>query len=642
MKKALILLFSFCTAIVVAYAEAKPDLVYADTSNTDSSQLYSALYYTQLARSTKRINDNAVLFSYNKVYRQHIFGNDLFNFTDVLQHNPNFVSIYYSPDFPLNRALFRGHLIPTDGGLLDRLYSSKLPQYYYDLLEVQELEILPDGTINPVLYGSNLVSPEVYFAWQGGLFSGNMLKFRLARMLNRHLSLLAFISYSDLKRMHFYHGGGISNMYRSWYDDHSLISLHGYNPYSLTNKSGFRLHYDNNVRWSMRYSYSDIRQDLAYHSDSLLLTDTLFNLAYNENRNYLHQMDAMLELPVGDKFLWRNIGKLESFLQQEIPISRTLGGVFATQGSSHNSTMQSAGMQFLFAPVPNDTISLQYAVNRFYVETADIRHTTTHHTKVLAENKFQSPDFDRVTITTNGGVEFLRTNGRDTKKYPMYSANGEVKFGDFTTQIYSKLSLIPNTTEYILPKNEKSSPLHSSENYFLHGITIHYQFPVASIHGGYSLMVGGTRYRDFWHNGQSPSNFDETQRIYSAGFSLGQVGLLSTYNNIYISNESPALKSYSGLRLHFNRQNETRHFYTDFSYVYLSEREFGDGLRNYGGYPHWGRPIHDVCVKLAAEIETFRVFWKIDNILNRNNSYVPGYVMPGLVFRWGFSWNIVG
>jgi len=172
LKKALILLFSFCTAIVVAYAEAKPDLVYADTSNTDSSQLYSALYYTQLARSTKRINDNAVLFSYNKVYRQHIFGNDLFNFTDVLQHNPNFVSIYYSPDFPLNRALFRGHLIPTDGGLLDRLYSSKLPQYYYDLLEVQELEILPDGTINPVLYGSNLVSPEVYFAWQGGLFSG--------------------------------------------------------------------------------------------------------------------------------------------------------------------------------------------------------------------------------------------------------------------------------------------------------------------------------------------------------------------------------------------------------------------------------------------------------------------------------------
>jgi hypothetical protein len=59
-------------------------------------------------------------------------------------------------------------------------------------------------------------------------------------------------------------------------------------------------------------------------------------------------------------------------------------------------------------------------------------------------------------------------------------------------------------------------------------------------------------------------------------------------------------------------------------------------------YPHWERSIHDVSIKLSAEIETFRIFWKIDNILNRANSYIPAYVMPGLIFRWGFSWNILG
>ena len=55
----------------------------------------------------------------------------------------------------------------------------------------------------------------------------------------------------------------------------------------------------------------------------------------------------------------------------------------------------------------------------------------------------------------------------------------------------------------------------------------------------------------------------------------------------------------------------------------------------------WGTaPIIDIGTVVTAEIKQFRLYWKVDNILNRNNAYLPGYEMPGIIFRWGFSWTI--
>ena len=662
-KLASILLFALCLSV---FSEEDADItidkiddaVGADTirpqndNDTDSTdidtidtteQLRDSLFNhlnIQEAQARERSFDNAVLFSPFVVRRQHFFGDDLFNWTDVLQRNPNFVSVYYSPDFPLNRALFRGYLIPVENaGLLNRLYSPTLPVYYYDLLEIKEFEILPDGSINPVLFTGKTITPEVYFAWQGGLFDGNMLKFRMMRNLSKNLSLSAFISHSDLKRMQFYHGGGVAQLYQTYHSDLTKISIRGNNPFSYNNRSGMTFNYENNFRANVRYSYADIRQDLAFHTDSILLTDTLYSIAYSEARNYLHQIDATLEFPFGERFLWRNLGKIESAEQREYPISRIQSGKFITDNISKNKTLQSAGMQFLFAPVPNDTISIQYAVNRFISETSSVIDTVSHHTRIIAENKFISPNADRITLTTNGGIEFLKTNARDTRKYPAYSANADFKFGNFRTQLYSKLELIPATHSY-RPQFEKGFIyMRYNESYNLNGINLHYQFPVASIHGGYSYMIGGESYNNFWQ--RLPYYQSEFKNVFSAGGSLGQIGIISMFSNWFFSDKLPTFKSYSGLRFHFNQNGQTRHFYTDITYNYWSKRDiyFWYG---FGDYMHWNRPIHDISLKLAAEIETFRVFWKIDNILNRTNSYVPGYIMPGLIFRWGFSWNILG
>jgi hypothetical protein len=52
----------------------------------------------------------------------------------------------------------------------------------------------------------------------------------------------------------------------------------------------------------------------------------------------------------------------------------------------------------------------------------------------------------------------------------------------------------------------------------------------------------------------------------------------------------------------------------------------------------WSREIYDLNLEIAVQVKTFRFFSKIDNILNRRIAYMPGYALPGLMFRWGITW----
>ena len=618
--------------------------IFGEETN-DSAQLAQVkdslynLFKNQELYHSERFFDNKTLFSATKILRQHFTGNDYFNYSDALMSNPNFVSLRYSPDFPLNRALFRGYTVPIESGLLNRLYSPVLPFYYYDLLEIKEFEIRPYGNLSPVIFDGKTVTPDVFFAWQGGLFDGNTLKFRMMRNLSDKLSFNAFISYSDLKRTQFYHVGGMAQTYKTYHKDTTKISINGYNPYSMTNKSGISLNYKNNISTNLRYSYSDTRQDLAYRTDSVM-SDTLLNIAWNESRNYLHQIDAAFEIPFGDKFLFRNLGKIETAEQSEFPISRTIRGRLATEGSSHKNTLQSAGSQLYFAPAYFDSVSFQFSVNRYIGDNENITHTVAHNTKFLAENKFVSPNSDNLSLITNGGVEFVRANGGEIKNYPLGLLEVDWEINNLQTQIWGKFGFAPLI--YFEPYENYDEIADGFKGF---GTNLRYLFPAASIHCGYSNLDAKNNEK-YWR-GEEPYRCPEN--VFSLGANLGEIGNFSLFTNWLLSDESPRIKSYSGLRFHFNADSQVRRFYLDAFYNYWSKKSkytgvsIDDGQYSYlGGYAHWARPIHDISFKLTAEIHTFRIFWKIDNFLNRTNSYVPGYIMPGLIFRWGFSWNVLG
>jgi len=627
-----------------------------ETINEEQQQALRNSLFEQLAiqeaHYSERFFDNATLFSPNRILRQHFFGSDWFNWTDALRGNPNFVSVYNSPDFPINRALWRGYTIPMEYSLLNRLYSPTLPWEHYDLLEIREFGISPTGAISPTILDGRTITPDVFFAWQGGLFSGNMLNFRMMRNLSHNLSLSAFISHTDLKRTDFYRTGGIAPMFRTWYRDTTKTVIRGYNPLSYSNRSGFALDYQNNIRVNFRYSYSDLRFDLPYQTDSILAVDTTrqegsrLPIAWNEARNFLNQIDGMLEIPIGDKFLLRNLGRLETVNQRETPLSRTRSGYFATPRSSQNHTVQAAGSQFFFAPVPNDSISIQFSVNRHISQAEDITHTVAHHTKIIAENKFTSPNSDNFSVITRGGAQFIRANASEIETNPLALAEIDWQIGNFSTQFWGRYDIAPLAFSTPFTYNYY---YELGEGFWGFGANLRYQFPAASIHGGYSYMrlpIGSVG--KFWHR---DIPYFQPQNVFSAGGNLGEIGRFSLFTNWFLSDEMPHVKSSSGLRFRFNRDLQVRQFYVETFYNYWSPRSISIGswlnfedftISYIGNYPHWYRAIHDVSLKFTAEVHTFRMFWKIDNFLNRANSYVPGYIMPGIIFRWGFSWNILG
>jgi hypothetical protein len=314
--------------------------------------------------------------------------------------------------------------------------------------------------------------------------------------------------------------------------------------------------------------------------------------------------------------------------------------------------LQSGGTQFYFAPAINDSVSLQVSVNRYISDTSDIVHTVSHHTKIIAENKFCLPNSDNFSAKIDGGVDLIRANGSPVEKYPYGFFGSDLKLSNFQTQLYAKFSITPlsdHIPDY-LPALATGDMYYIYGYHFLSGLNFHYQFPIASINAGYSIKLNNERNEKFWHNGLMPYN--EPFQVFSTGLSLGEIGIVSMFSNWFFNDETPYIKSYSGLRFHFNKEAQIRHFYVDIAYNYWSKRGYYFGIIDYnfdlheekyfGDYPYWNRSIHDVSIKLSAEIETFRIFWKIDNFLNRTNAYIPGYIMPGLIFRWGFSWNILG
>ncbi|MDR0304224.1 MAG: hypothetical protein LBH98_05570 [Chitinispirillales bacterium] len=651
MKKFLtILIFIFC-----------PNAFCQETNDSAEHKnfLYNLLKKQELYVKEQKF-DNETLFSPYIVKRQNFIGSDYFTWEDALMSNPNFTAVRYSPSFAMNRTTFRGYLIPIEDNFLNRLYLPALPFYYQDLLEISEFEILPDGSINKNLFNKLTATPDVFFVWEGGLFEGNLLKFRMLRNLSKKLSLLAFTSYSDLKRKDYFHGGGMADLFTTYETDSTKISIYGYNPYSLINKSGIELNWHGNFSANLRYSYSDIRQDLAYHSDSALQNKTSLSIAYNESNNFLNQLDALVEIPLGDKFLWRNIAKLETVYQYENPISRTRNGNFATYRTQQNNTLQSGGTQFYFAPAISDTVSIQVSANRYISDTCDITYKVAHHIKIVAENKFISQNFDNFSAKIDGGGQFVRANHSKIERYPFASLQADLKINNFRTQFWGKHDIVPMVFSYNNIFSQLQDLLKIANTYFGFGANLHYQFPVASIYGGYSNLItfrneiSSLQNNDnlivnkFWHNNAAP--YENPEQVFSAGGSFGEIKGISLFSNWLFSDQMPYLKSYSGLRFHFNKDLQVRHFYVDISYNYWSKKDWRSNfyfsepltMSPFGNYTHWDRPIHDVSVKLSAEIETFRLFWKIDNFLNRTNSYVPGYIMPGLIFRWGFSWNILG
>ena len=150
-----------------------------------------------------------------------------------------------------------------------------------------------------------------------------------------------------------------------------------------------------------------------------------------------------------------------------------------------------------------------------------------------------------------------------------------------------------------------------------------YQF----VYGISDLTVNGA-----WLNGVAP---------HAASFSSGhRTGAgewkVLTVTSAMISDKKPYVKARGSVSYTTHPLNTKEHIDATLSFDYWSERD----PVMFAGHSDWNVPIYNLNLEISTNIRSFRLFYKVDNLLNQRFAYVPGYYSTGITFRWGINWFI--
>ena len=312
---------------------------------------------------------------------------------------------------------------------------------------------------------------------------------------------------------------------------------------------------------------------------------------------------------------------------------------------SGDITYQGAGGELYYSPTKSDTVSLLTGVNRTVVKRYDKSIKTLFQTNIQLKNSLKNKSIKDKYLNVDGGISIFSLEDSIVVT-PNFSILGSYNYSNFTTQTWIKSAIAPINIPY---DTLNRVTLNSSiDNYLSFGTKLYWHKDKLSLNLGYSDIIGANNstIERYWYDNRTP--YENPSNVFSITPSFGEWHGISATTSWLFSDKLPTFKSTSNINFHFNRNGRSRHLYLNFSYHYWSKKE----ISSFGVHPNsdsitepspvWNRSIHDLGLKITAETKAFRLFWKMDNILNRKNSYIPGYYMPGTIFRWGFSWTVTG
>ncbi len=578
------------------------------------------------------------LFNPYQINRNTFARDDYFNWTEILRGQGEFVPVFYSPQFHFNRALWRGYTIPLSGrsnSLLTGPATIEQRSASFEPIQVETLTLHSDGTVKPSLFPQTRISPQLFLVMENGLFDGNSLELRVMRNLTRNLSLGIFSSYRDLKRDDFTHfAGGMSGFYRGITAlDTANLSFSGRNPLSTNHITTVQMQWKKNATVNVKGHYEDLTNDQIEDYPHFYMgpTSDYDSVWYNRN-DYNSTLNASTEIPLSDKVSL----ELESEMSKRVYRERPLSTQLIHKDSVRNGDQRylAGGSKISIAPSTSDTFSFRTAANQYVTTHTNSSVSEIFRTDFYGENQYSSPNRP-LTIHASAGASFLNRDD-STEFYPCGSIEARITPGSFAFEGWGKYDLVPLVVNYdslLVPHDGFIGDYFRGT-----GVRATAAKNKLSFTAGYSLVqaIDSVTIQKYWQSYISP--YGNPTNVLTLTPSFGEWHGISLSSSFNIADEKPYLKSTSRLDFHVNKNDRTRHFYTSILLNYWSER---DSI-SYAGRTDWGRPVIDLGTKFTAEIKSFRLFMKMDNILNRNNSYVPGYYMPGLIFRWGFAWTITG
>ena len=574
------------------------------------------------------------LYPKDSITSYRLYRSDYTTWTDILSSLSDFTALRYTPRSHLNRSLYRGYLVPmvnAPGDQFSPLLTPTLSQFTSTPQHLQRAKVAPTSLGGALRYPYNQVSTQVAFTWEGGLFDGNLLDLRFSRNLSRNLSMSVIMNYHNLKRTNYsYPGGSLENLYVA------QPKIVGYNPESSSRKTNVTLRWQKKSTLEFSYTYSELKHDLVYQDSVAHKTglDTFWII----NSDYLSQASMWGEFPFTDKVSLKIAGELDKNAnnkQSFVDASKIYAGEHRQIGSA----------AILYKPVINDTISVSGTFTRHETRQYGDNTTLIHQNDILLSNSFSLSNSEALKVQASGG--FTTINAGSTQNFfPNITGSALVKARNFELSGWGSYAIAPINITYDTLLVQPQSSL--GDLYGGGGVEAAFSHPAIRTNIGYSYVTGLEKNTilSYWQSQTTP--YSNPGHVFSASVASGEWKGLSFYSNWLFSDEMPRVKSQSQISLHVHKNQRSRHLYIDLINSYWSKRPDDFGSVNgipFGGVNAqgmWNRAIINLDIKTTVEVKSFRVYWKIGNILHRTQSYVPGYQMPGINFRWGFSWSIIG
>ena len=682
----LLLPFLFSTTVVFA----APDIQTIDTStgtrtlnNAISSTYQPSLTYTmrQSAQTLKKNKESidtvaakaavsarcrdlaALFFNYEGTYQhrplaadslyspthiipQRIFNSDEIDLPDILRNTALFSTVPYALSSGLSRSLYLGHPglvngIFNSGSFQSILNTSQYFSGFENAGSIRSATISPIGALAVTSLPADLVKPETVFAWENGVFSENNLSVRFARPLAKTIRLGIFTGYRSVQRSEFDHSrSGILNFYQgicqNAHLDTLLLSSAGSNPQAVEMTTTLDLAWQPSAAsWiDLKGSYDDRLNDIPEHwVDTLSKKDTI---AFAQLSRYSHEFLFTGRLgreshPLFGIFSFGSAGNVtHDVLLNRLNFSgRDRRGQALSMGGSAGIGYQPTAMDtIIFAAGRESGTIVRWNNQSFETRTdnAGLRLFTKRTLPII-------PHCD-LSLDASAGIRRNAIDKMIDRSSPVFSAVGT---GNISGQSLSLFGAI-NAPSIVLPY-DTARPIdasHTLSHNSLLGFMAGLGRSDLKLNAGVAFIHSNTTADSLlWPTGFLP--YSEPSRVIFLNPSIGSFAGASLVSSTQISDCEPFIRSRSDIIYDITGSAGHRHVIFDLGFNYWSPRVASSYLS-----ARDATQIYDLSLATTVQISSFRLFYKIDNILNRRIVYVPGNEMPGLTFRWGFNWAIQG
>jgi hypothetical protein len=545
----------------------------------------------------------------------------------------------------------------------------------------------PQSGLSYTPYPGSPAFPELSVLWENGVFDQNTLNLRLSRPLSPNLTFSAHSQYRFLNGQRFNHErNDVANFYKTFYADTTKIMNNGYNPHVDERFMGaaiMRAGADSSKLYAA-LSYANLQNEYVLD----LPAEALDRLKWAALERDLLRFDASVTdkelrpLRVNAKAALIN-EELKSSYAADSAIANGKGSALSVIAEADAALPNGAGLAINTmvkrAELFNDSeyVFSEHRAEAFYKREFKRRYAAVNinasagaalflgfdtlytpaynnglpvSTKAEASAAHAAPT-GRVTVSLTPGP-FSNTGGSLSDANGSLSNTGRSLSEVEMTRRRARLSIFAQLSPYagypdyappyyIVPRFDIPYGGVWAKSSVAAGAEAQAQTRLAGILVGYRNQTNDDLYllRSLWPSGYPPYRQPRntviiapwTERV--AGFSL--------MSRVIITDTKPFVKASARLS-HVTRPAGMEHtFETEIGFDYWSENEpftLGSCPTDGGYYYGWNDPVFDLNVKVTAHIKTFRLFYKIDNLLNRKLSYVPGYFSPGVTFRWGINW----